>query len=181
MKVRFGVVGTAYWAAAVHTVGLGAVPNAQLAGIWGRDQAKARALAAERGTIAFTTFDEMLSSVDAVSFAVPPRVQEELALRAIAAGKHVLLEKPIATTHRRAVEIAQAVARSGVASLVFFTRRFVPAVAAEIERQAGRRWCGRKSRCARRPSPQAAPTRTRPGGTPMARRSGTSALMCSRY
>ncbi len=140
MQVRFGVVGTAYWAASVHSVGLAATPGARLAGIWGRDREKTRSLARQRSTAAFASFDEMLSAVDAVSFAVPPLVQEEFALRAIAAGKHVLLEKPIATTHRRAVEIADAVARGGVASIVFFTRRFAPDVAAELERQSGRRW-----------------------------------------
>ncbi|MBL8701480.1 MAG: Gfo/Idh/MocA family oxidoreductase [Alphaproteobacteria bacterium] len=140
MEIRFGVVGTAYWAAAVHTVGLGAVPGARLAGIWGRDVDKARALAAQRGTVAFESFEAMLAAVDAVSLAVPPQVQESLALRAIAAGKHVLLEKPIATTHRRAVEIADAVAARGVASMVFFTRRFVPELAAAIERHAARDW-----------------------------------------
>jgi len=82
----------------------------------------------------------MLAAVDAVSFAVPPAVQGELALRAIAAGKHVLLEKPIATTHRRAAEIAEAVSRTGVASIVFFTRRFVPEIAEVLEHNAARRW-----------------------------------------
>lgn len=140
MEVRFGVVGTAYWASAVHTVGIAATPGARLSGVWGRDPDKTRALAAQRGTSGFESFEAMLAAVDAVSFAVPPAVQEDLALRAIAAGKHVLLEKPIATTHRRAREIADAVSRAGVASLVFFARRFVPEIAAVLAQNATRRW-----------------------------------------
>lgn len=140
MDVRLGVVGTGYWASAVHMSGLRATSGACLAGIWGRDRDKARALAREHATTAFDDFDAMLAAVDAVSFAVPPQVQETLAPRAIAAGKHVLLEKPIATTYPRAVEMADAVAREGVASIVFFTRRFLPEIAVELDRHAGRRW-----------------------------------------
>jgi predicted dehydrogenase len=140
MEVRFGVVGTAYWASAVHTVGIAATPGVRLAGVWGRDRAKTRALAAQRGTAAFDDFDAMLAGVDAVSFAVPPAVQEELAPRAIAAGRHVLLEKPIATTHRRAQAIAESLSRAGLASIVFFTRRFVPEIAEVLARNAERPW-----------------------------------------
>lgn len=140
MAVRFGVVGTAYWADAIHSAGLAATPGARLAGIWGRDRTKTQALAAKHGVEAFADFDAMLAAVDAVSFAVPPAIQAELAPRAIAAGRHVLLEKPIATTHRRAAEIADALAGRGLASIVFFTRRFVPEIAAVIDGQATRPW-----------------------------------------
>ncbi|MBM3524943.1 MAG: Gfo/Idh/MocA family oxidoreductase [Alphaproteobacteria bacterium] len=140
MDVRIGVVGTAYWANTVHTLGVAATPGAKLAGVWGRNRDKAGALARERGTRAFDRFEDMLAAVDAVSFAVPPGVQEELALQAIAAGKHVLLEKPIATSYAKAQAVAAAVRRADRASIVFFTRRFVPEVAEAIERNAGRSW-----------------------------------------
>jgi predicted dehydrogenase len=140
METRFGVVGTAHWARTVHCVGIVAAPGVRLVGIWGRDPDKTRSLAELRSTRAFAAFDDMLADVDAVSFAVPPAVQHVLALRAIAAGKHVLLEKPIATSHRDAAELAAAVARAGVASIVFFTRRFVPEIAAAIDRNAQRPW-----------------------------------------
>lgn len=140
MDVRIGVVGTAHWARTVHTIGIAATPGATLAGVWGRDRDKTSALARERGTTAFARFEDMLAAVDAVSFAVPPRVQEELALPAIAAGKHVLLEKPIATSHAKAQAIATAVRRADRASIVFFTRRFLPEVAAAIAAHAGRPW-----------------------------------------
>lgn len=140
MAVKFGVVGTAYWADEVHSAGLAGTPGVQLVGVWGRDQAKAQALATKHGMQVFESFDALLAGVDAVSFAVPPSVQSELAPRAIAAGRHVLLEKPIATTHRRATEIADAIARGGLASMVFLTRRFVPEIAAIIAANAARAW-----------------------------------------
>jgi predicted dehydrogenase len=140
MDTRFGIVGTAYWAANVHAAGLPQVPGARLAGIWGRDPGKAASLAASCGTEAFPSFDAMLANVDAVSFAVPPAVQEDLALPAIEAGKHVLLEKPIATSSAAASRLADAARRNRVGSLVFFTRRFVPEIAAAIETARSHAW-----------------------------------------
>lgn len=140
MAIRFGVVGTAFWAAQVHALALPRVPGAELAGVWGRDAAKAAALAAERGTRAFPSFRAMLEQVDAVSFAVPPAVQQDLALQAIEAGRHVLLEKPVAASAAAADRMLEAAGRTGVASIVFFTRRFVPEIAAAIAQARGRRW-----------------------------------------
>ena len=140
METRIGVVGTAYWAQAVHTAGLQRTPGAILAGVWGRDRAKTAALAQARGVTAFATFDEMLGAVDAVSFAVPPPVQEMLAPRAIAAGRHLLLEKPIAGSAPAAAALALSAERAGLASVVFFARRFVPEIAAFLARHAGGDW-----------------------------------------
>lgn len=140
METRFGVVGTAYWASAVHTVGLQRTPGARLVGVWGRDADKTRALAEARGVRGFASFDDMLGAVDAVAFAVPPPVQEALAPRAIAAGRHVLLEKPMATNARAADALADAASRAGVAGIVFFARRFVPEVAAFLAQHQGGDW-----------------------------------------
>ena len=92
--VRFGLVGTGYWARETHAQGIAAAAGATLAAVWGRDRAAASALAARYGGNGHADFDAFLDEVDAVSFAVPPDVQPALALRAVAAGKHVLLEKP---------------------------------------------------------------------------------------
>jgi predicted dehydrogenase len=126
---RFGLVGTGYWARELHAVGVASHPDAVLAGVWGRDPEKASALAAEHGAIGHAGddgFDAMLETVDAVVFSVPPFVQAPMALRAAEAGRHLLLEKPVALSAAAADEVASAVGRAGVASVVFFTERFVP-------------------------------------------------------
>jgi predicted dehydrogenase len=65
--------------------------------------------------------------------AVPPDVQAELAPRAAAAGRHLLLDKPLALSADAARRVAEAVAAGQVASLIFFTLRFLPEVAAWLE------------------------------------------------
>ncbi|HET6166681.1 MAG TPA: Gfo/Idh/MocA family oxidoreductase [Marmoricola sp.] len=121
-----GVVGTGYWAEVVHAAGVAAHPAVELAAVWGRDAAKAGALADRHGVAAYDDFDAFLGEVDLVTFAVPPQVQADLALRAADAGKHLLLEKPVTTDLAAAEQLVEAVERSGVSTVVFFTYRFVP-------------------------------------------------------
>jgi predicted dehydrogenase len=123
---RFGLVGTGYWAGEVHARGLASHPEAELVGVWGRDPGKAGELAAAHGATPYGEVDALLDAVDAVAFAVPPAVQADLALRAVGAGKHLLLEKPVATDLAAADRLLAAVDEAGVSTVVFFTERFVP-------------------------------------------------------
>src|SRR4029077_14102272 len=65
------------------------------------------------------SFDELLERCDAIAFAVPPDVQAALAPRAAAAGKHLLLEKPLAFNLADAERLADAVDEAGVRTLLF--------------------------------------------------------------
>jgi predicted dehydrogenase len=127
MTKRMGVVGTGYWAEVVHAAGVAAHPDVELVGVWGRDRAKASAVAERHGAQGYDDFDALLDEVDLLTFAVPPQVQVELALRAADAGKHLLLEKPVSIDLPAANRLVEAVDRSGVSTVVFFTQRFVPA------------------------------------------------------
>jgi predicted dehydrogenase len=142
MPLRFGVLGTGYWAQEAHAAALAGHGDAELGGVWGRDPAKVEAMAARFGVDGFTDLDRLLDRVDAVAVAVPPDVQAELAVRAAAAGRHLLLDKPLALSLDGAARVAEAAANR-VASLIFFTLRFLPEVAAwmaEAERAGG--WHG---------------------------------------
>ena len=141
--LRFGLAGTGHWARITHAPALASTGGIEFASVWGRNRAAAGSLAAEYGATAFSDLDAFLSGVDAVAFSVPPDVQSALAVRAARAGKHLLLEKPIATTEAAADALARAVADSGVASVVFFTARFqaeVRAWLAGVASQDG--WAG---------------------------------------
>ena len=127
-QLRFGLVGTGYWARVAHARALTSTPGVALTAIWGRNQEAASALAADFGATAISDFDAFLAEVDAVAFSVPPDVQSQLALRAAAAGRHLLLEKPVALSADAADALAAAAEAAGVASVVFFTARFQPAM-----------------------------------------------------
>ena len=134
--MRFGVLGTGFWAKEVHAASLAAHPTAELAGVWGRDLAKAKAVGAEFDVAGYDDLDALLAQVDAVALAVPPDVQVGLAERAAAAGKHLLLEKPIALDVAGADRLVTAVRDAGVASVVFFTFRFQAATSTWLEQAA---------------------------------------------
>jgi predicted dehydrogenase len=135
--MRFGVLGTGFWAQHFHAASLAEHEDADLVGVWGRDLAKAKAVGAEFDVAGYGDLDSLLADVDAVSIALPPAVQVDLAIRAAEAGKHLLLEKPIALNLQDADRLAAAVRANGVASVVFFTFRFHQATATWLE-QAGR-------------------------------------------
>ncbi|HXY45926.1 MAG TPA: Gfo/Idh/MocA family oxidoreductase [Acidimicrobiales bacterium] len=141
--VRFGLVGTGYWARITHAPVLAATAGVELVAVWGRDPQAASRLASEHGAAACADLDELIASVDALAFSVPPDVQASMALRAARSGKHLLLEKPIATSLDAADALVRAVEDSGVASVVFFTARFqadVRAWLAEVTSRGG--WMG---------------------------------------
>ena len=140
MAIRFAVAGTGHWARSVHVPGLLAVSGVELIGVWGRGAEATRTIASAHGIAAFERFDDMLDAVDAVSFAVPPDVQATLAPQAASAGKHLLLEKPVARSSAAAADIANAAAAANVCTLVFFLRRFVAAIETAVQEAAGHRW-----------------------------------------
>lgn len=123
--MRFGLVGTGPWADLAHGPGLVAAAGVDLVGVWGRTPGRADRLATALGARAYDDYAALLADVDAVAFAVPPDTQAVMALTAARAGKHLLLDKPIATSVAEARALADAVEAAGVASVVFFTDRFV--------------------------------------------------------
>ena len=141
--MRFGLVGTGHWAKITQAPALASLPGSTLSAVWGRNVDAAGALAAEYGATAFPDVGMFLDAVDAVAFAVPPNVQAPLAIRAAEAGKHLLLEKPIALTLDDADKLVAAVDASGVASVVFFTLRFSTEIRAWLADQHARGgWSG---------------------------------------
>ena len=122
--VRFGLVGTGHWARITHAPALASTDGIELAAVWGRNSGAAAELAAGYHATAHRDLAGFLADVDAVAFAVPPDVQAPIAIRAASAGKHLLLEKPVAISEADADALAAAVAQARVASVVFFTARF---------------------------------------------------------
>jgi predicted dehydrogenase len=133
--MRFGLIGTGYWATTVHGPGVAEYTAAELVGVWGRDPARTQHAASVLSTRAYDNLVGLVADVDALTFAVPPDVQASIATRAALAGKHLLLEKPIATNVNDVQKLQAAVGSSGVASIVFFTRRFIPELESWLEQR----------------------------------------------
>ncbi|MCD0481756.1 Gfo/Idh/MocA family oxidoreductase [Streptacidiphilus sp. ASG 303] len=134
--MRFGLLGTGPWATAVHAPVLAAHPGVEFAGVWGRRPEAAAELAGRFGARPYDDPGALLAEVDAVAVALPPDVQSRLAVRAAAAGCHLLLDKPLALAPEAARQVADAAAATSAASVVFFTTRFEARQAAWIAEQA---------------------------------------------
>jgi predicted dehydrogenase len=146
MPLRFGLFGTGPWATAMHAPAIVAHPDAELVGVWGRDPAKAATLAQASGSRPFTDIDALLAEVDAIAVALPPDIQVEVAERAARAGRHLLLDKPLALTVEGADRVVAAADESTVASVVFFTSRFHQNVATMLrETAAAGGWQGSRT------------------------------------
>ena len=112
-SLRFGLVGTGYWARTAHAPALAAAEGIEFSAVWGRNQDAAASLAARYGATAHGDLDSLLTVVDAVALSVPPDVQAAIGARAARAGKHLLLEKPIAISAQAAADLAAAVRSRG--------------------------------------------------------------------
>jgi predicted dehydrogenase len=134
--MRIGLLGTGPWAQMAHAPALGGHEEWDFAGVWGRRADAAKELADRYGVPAYDDVDALLADVDAVAVALPPSVQAELAVRAARAGRHLLLDKPLAPTTEQGRAVVDAVQEAGVASVVFFTTRFQPETEAWIAEQA---------------------------------------------
>ncbi|MBT2400053.1 Gfo/Idh/MocA family protein [Streptomyces sp. ISL-100] len=136
LRPRIGLLGTGPWAAGTQAPALAAHPEADFAGVWGRRPEAAAALAAAHGSTAYDDVDDLFATCDAIAIALPPDVQAPLAVRAAAAGCHLLLDKPLATTVAGAHEVVEATRKAGVSSVVFCTLRFATGTTEWIAEQA---------------------------------------------
>ena len=134
--MRIGLVGAGPWASGTHAPALQAHPGVELAGVWARRPEAARQL----GLLVFASYPALLESVDTVAFAVPPAVQAPLAIAAAQAGKHLILEKPIAGSLAEAQELTEVVQAAGVGSIVLLTRRFATETRGFLDAAAQHRW-----------------------------------------
>ncbi|MGW0830565.1 Gfo/Idh/MocA family protein [Streptomyces prunicolor] len=134
--MRIGLLGTGPWAQMAHAPALSGHDAWDFVGVWGRRPDAAKELADQYGVPAYDDVDALLADVDAVAVALPPSVQAELAVRAARAGRHLLLDKPLAPTVEQGRAVVDAVREAGVASVVFFTTRFQPETEAWVTEQA---------------------------------------------
>jgi predicted dehydrogenase len=130
-RVGVGVVGVGGISRQVHLPGLTIAPQAEIVALCDANEAALAQVAAEfRIAKTVTDYRELvrLPEVDAVVVATPTIMHAPVALAAIAAGKHVLVEKQLAMDYAESVRMYQAAKAAGVKHMVAFTYRFVPAM-----------------------------------------------------
>lgn len=138
--MRFGLVGTGYWAGVNHAPALSATPGVEFVGIWGRNSSAAAKLAGQFRVRSYSSFDQLVKSVDALVFAIAPDAQVALASRAVESRKHVLLEKPVALSGAAADALVKSIEDNEVSSLVFLTGRFRPEIQDWVEASSQHCW-----------------------------------------
>jgi predicted dehydrogenase len=128
-QLGIGIVGGGFMAE-VHSRAARAA-RARLVGIVSSSPARSASAAQSLGVEAAYDSVELLladPAVDVVHIATPNATHRELALAAIRAGKHVVCEKPLATSVADAAELVAAAATAGVVATVPFAYRFHPMV-----------------------------------------------------
>ncbi len=112
--IKTGIIGCGKIAQVRHIPEYAANPNVQLAAYYDLNFKRASALAKQYGGVAYESIDELLalSGVDAVSVCTDNSSHAEIAISALKAGKHVLCEKPMATTLEDCEAMVQAARES---------------------------------------------------------------------
>ena len=143
--LRAGIIGTGFMGA-VHSHAVRAA-GSTVSAVAGSNQASAKAARAGLGAQAAAATPEALiarDDVDVVHVCTPNATHADLARKAIAAGKAVICEKPLATSVDDAAELTDLARQAGVTAAVPFVYRFYPAVREARDRiragEAGRLW-----------------------------------------
>ena len=143
--LRIGVIGVGAIAQVAQLPMLARLRGAQLVALCDNDGPKARALAERFGVPdVFTDIDEMLEvdELDAVVISTPSHLHEPHVLSALAAGVHVLCERPLALTARGVERILAAATRSDRKVAVANNHRFRSDVQAVSRISSRRRAAG---------------------------------------
>jgi predicted dehydrogenase len=129
MSVRIAVVGVGHLGRH-HARILATLPGVELVAVADINQARAADVASTSGTSPLTDYRDLLGKVDAVTLAVPTELHREIAQPFLAAGVHVLVEKPMARSLAEADDMIGTAAKTGAILAVGQTERFNPAVVA---------------------------------------------------
>ena len=128
-SLSVGMVGTSWWADAMHLPALDSHPQAKTAAICGRHRQNAQNMADSWNIPqVYTDYEEMIekANLDALVISTPNDTHYPITMKALERGLHVLCEKPIALTYAQAREMAELAEAKRLKHLVPFTYSFMP-------------------------------------------------------
>lgn len=105
-KLKAGVIGAGAFGR-IHARKYAEDSRVHFAGVFDPDDERAQQLADTHGAQAFPSLEALLSAVDIITIASPPSLHAGAAKPALAAGKHVLIEKPLATDAAAGAELVR--------------------------------------------------------------------------
>ena len=129
--LRIGLLGTARIAETALVRPAASVPEVTVAAVAAREQARAAAFAERHGIpVVQASYDALLANpdIDAVYNPLPNALHAPWTIKAIAAGKHVLCEKPLASCAAEAAQVAAAAAASGLVVMEAMHYRYHPLI-----------------------------------------------------
>jgi predicted dehydrogenase len=136
-RLALGILGVGHFGR-FHALKAAANPRIRLVGLHDADAARAAAVGAEVGAASMEA-GALIAAVDAVIVAAPTRFHVDLAEAALAAGRHVFIEKPIAATLAEADALVGCAAVAGRVLQVGHIERFSAAFRAVTGTRAGGR------------------------------------------
>ncbi len=134
--LHYGVIGAGIQGEK-HAQVISLMPNTTLVGVCDVQEERARSVALKHGARhAVADWQDLLADdeIEAVSIALPDHLHREVAVAALEAGKHVLLEKPMATSVEDAEAIVEAQRTSGRRLMINWSNRWMPAFAGTKEK-----------------------------------------------
>jgi len=131
--LRVGVVGVGYLGS-IHASIYARMPGVRLAGVADIEPATASEVGARHSCPYYTDPYALIEDVDAVSIAVPTSCHCEVGLPYLEAGKHMLMEKPVAPTVEAAEKLVAKAEEAGTVFLVGHLERFNAGIMALAER-----------------------------------------------
>lgn len=131
--LRVGVVGVGYLGS-IHAGIYARMPGVRLAGVADIEAATASAIGERHGCPHYTDPFALIDDVDAVSIVVPTSCHSEVAMPYLEAGKHMLMEKPVAPTVQEAEKLVARAEAVGKVFLVGHLERFNAGIMALAER-----------------------------------------------
>ncbi len=126
-KLGVAVVGTGFWGKN-HARVYKELVSTQLVAVCDTDAGRAKAIAEQFGAKAYTSSSRMLKNkeIEAVSVCTWSTMLAKESSKALRAGKHVLVEKPMATNTKQAAKLLKAAEENGLHLSVGFLMRFIP-------------------------------------------------------
>ena len=127
--MNFGIIGTGM-IAGFHARAVHAMVEGELIGVAGKHPERTATFTEQHGIHAFGSVEEMVADpqIDIVTIATPSGAHMEPAMKAIQAGKHVIVEKPLEITVDRIDKMVTAAKENGVTISAILNRRFHPAM-----------------------------------------------------